>query len=327
MWEYRCPECGTYVEKPYPWTCPKCKYPFGGYFENEWRVPPRFLKNSKAMSDYAHKVLAPKLSPEQRELLFKYFTILFRDGFDDGTFDAWSAVVGTPTVVTTQKHHGTHSMYVTGSGADYARVNFANQAHAFARIYVRINSKMPNYTTWDILDLKNFNTMICKLRIYHTTGTNYYLRIWRYFPSSAQAFSVLVATDTGEWHSFMMEILVHASVGKYVAYFDDDEVGSETGLDTSGATQINRIHAGNSDVGTVDYHIDCVVVADTYIGPLPTEIFVANDFPRTYLEKPVKAKELANKIEGVTVIHVAKDFPEKLMKKGAAAQLQSYWEY
>ena len=78
-WEYRCPCCSTYVESNISF-CPNCKMPFD---EKKWRVPPRFFKSHEAMSDYAHKVLAPKLSPIQRELLFKYFTELFSSGWEN----------------------------------------------------------------------------------------------------------------------------------------------------------------------------------------------------------------------------------------------------
>lgn len=53
------------------------------------------------------------------------------------------------------------------------------------------------------------------------------------------------------------------------------------------------------------------------------ETIVAQRFPMRYLSKPVKAQELISTVEGATVTHTAKNFPETLLKKGAAQDLRS----
>lgn len=53
------------------------------------------------------------------------------------------------------------------------------------------------------------------------------------------------------------------------------------------------------------------------------ETIVAQKFPMRYLEKPVKAQELTSTVEGATVTHVAKTFPEALLKTGKAKELRS----
>ena len=61
------------------------------------------------MSEYAHKVLAPKLSSKQREFLFKYFTELFSDGFESGDFSAWDLTQNNVSVETDNPHHGSYN--------------------------------------------------------------------------------------------------------------------------------------------------------------------------------------------------------------------------
>lgn len=117
-WEYCCPNCNTYSESDKSF-CPNCKAPFD---EKKWRVPPRFLKSHDAMSEYAHKVLAPKLTPKQRELLFQYFTELFNDGFESGDFSAWTATsttgVGSALIVEdVNPHHVTYNAKMTASAS------------------------------------------------------------------------------------------------------------------------------------------------------------------------------------------------------------------
>lgn len=53
-----------------------------------------------------------------------------------------------------------------------------------------------------------------------------------------------------------------------------------------------------------------------------SETITANTFPMQYLAKPVKAQELKSKVEG-TIIKIAKDFPEVLIKAGKAQELRS----
>lgn len=60
--------------------------------------------------------------------------------------------------------------------------------------------------------------------------------------------------------------------------------------------------------------------------PAFVETIVAQRFPMRYLSKPVKAQELISTVEGVTITHTAKDFPETLLKKGTAQELRSKWE-
>lgn len=53
------------------------------------------------------------------------------------------------------------------------------------------------------------------------------------------------------------------------------------------------------------------------------ETVVAQDFPRLYLEAPVKAQQLTSKVSGAAIIKVAKDFPEVLLKEDRAKELRS----
>jgi len=57
--------------------------------------------------------------------------------------------------------------------------------------------------------------------------------------------------------------------------------------------------------------------------PAIVETIVAKNFPMTYLAEPLKAKELVSRVSGATITHVAKDYPEKLIKSGKAEELRS----
>jgi hypothetical protein len=53
------------------------------------------------------------------------------------------------------------------------------------------------------------------------------------------------------------------------------------------------------------------------------ETIVAENYPMLYLSKSVDAQMLISKVEGATVSHVAKDFPEVIIKSGKAQELRS----
>ena len=119
IWEYQCPKCGAYLGYEPVEYCVKC----GARFTPEQaRVPPRFLKNYKAMSEFAHKVLAPKLTEKQRQLLFKYFTTIFEDSFESGDFSAWTGGVGGTHTVTSEKSY---------QGSYSAKADFGNSDNCF----------------------------------------------------------------------------------------------------------------------------------------------------------------------------------------------------
>jgi hypothetical protein len=108
------------------------------------------------------------------------------------------------------------------------------------------------------------------MRLYHSTGTNYYLQIFRWIPYSDTSSSIQITIAPGEWHSFEMKFVRDAVNGEFRSYYDGVEKGVETGLDTSGVTGADVVYVGNVEAGSADYHVDCVVIANT--GPIGPEV-------------------------------------------------------
>jgi len=302
MWEYQCPTCQTYAEPPISF-CSCCKTVFN---EEKWRVPPRkktiqiavlkyftslvgidfntlTFKDEKAMNEYAHKVLAPKLSPEQKELLFKYFTVLFAHGFEGGNFDtdpetgyAWTGTSGTPTVQSTIKHHGTYAMYVNAT--EYAYKTFTAQSTIYARQYVRFAQDID---TGDVtfLRFKAGGTNIFGLQRRNIAGTKYWGTVrflggsWGYGPTSTTpTFSL------NTWYCIEIKALISPTNGEYRVWFDGVENTdlTITGNTGSSSSNVDTFWCGFSYLDTTALaYYDCVVVADTYIGLEPFR-FVQN---------------------------------------------------
>lgn len=274
MWEYRCPKCLSFYDEVVT-ICVKC----GTEIDTvKHRFPPRFMKDYKSMSDYAHKVLAPKLSPEQRELLFKYFTELFNDGFESGDFSAWDGTAvdagQSLTVQGTTKHHGSYAAYMNydgSSGGDcYCYTAFTQGATRYGRIYIYVDAHTTNGRV-AVIGLYQSASGVYT----HSIALNSSLELSQFWRDSEGNHSTPSETSLNldQWHCLEILYKSHATAGEIRVWLDGTEVEdlAHTGIDTS-AYQMNRINVGNDWVGyttsgAADIYFDCVVVADTYIGP------------------------------------------------------------
>jgi hypothetical protein len=119
-------------------------------------------------------------------------------------------------------------------------------------------------------------------------------------------------------------------------YLEIDFVEVNTGSDGSG--NIISLHFLNPETITME-----IINTDNdygllrkFVSPEPShsiwgseesiaiiETITAKSFPMIYLPKPIKAQELKSKVEGATITHVSKDFPEELLKKDKAKELRS----
>lgn len=280
-WEYQCPTCGSYVETEIS-ECPNCKT---GFNDETWRVPPRFLKSPELMSDYAHKVLAPKLTDTQRKLLFRYFTEFFVDGFESGDFSQWtsSAVHGSDPeavieVVDSWSHHGSYSCHAHVSdlpGYTHATIRKSlpsSYTEVYVRAYVKVNShQLTNNTNrgyW-INPRNSSNGFLAWCGLRNVSGTVRFELMGRNGASYVSNYGSEV--ETGKTYC----IEVHWTYGESATielYVDGALDASLSGIDTTNFGLCNEVYTGITETYRgMDVNVDCVVVADTYIGPEATE--------------------------------------------------------
>jgi len=282
MWEFQCSKCGQIYDE-LKHACVKCGTPIDSVRD---RRPPRFLRTQKAMSDYAHNVIAPKLSPEQRKLLFKYFTIVFSDGFESGDFSAWTSTYttgGTVTVVGAPVHTGTKAAKFDATGAfGCAALKTFGSAYStlFARAYVyfeELSSQADSFSRL-VAVRTNAGTNIVAVGLRRIGAET---RWGLHYEDGGQVDVSLTSPlpEIGQWHCVEIKAVISNTVGEARAWFDGIELFTYTGLNT-GASDMNKLIVGRvpfdaiADVGTT--YIDCVVIADVYIEEeavtLPTTI-------------------------------------------------------
>lgn len=271
MWDYLCPKCKREVSRKVN-KCPHCgeKFPF------PVRVPPRISKDQKALSDYVHKKIFPRIASWQREYLARFFTELFNDHFEND-FTPWTGNTSGTSIVTSPVHHGSKAMQAaSGSWVErYAYKNYdTGYTTIYARIYVRFESDPSAWTSIYFLKLRDKDgSEFARVGLEVGSPPADYRR-WRlqYYDGGSE-YAVLsdwLTIATATWHCLEMKV-VRATSGEYRVYFNDTEVITVTGKDnTAQGTDIDQIRVGivhstaSSSFGNV--HVECVVVADAYIG-------------------------------------------------------------
>jgi hypothetical protein len=249
--------------------------------EKKWRIPPRFLKSHEAMSKYAHKVLAPKLTQKQRELLFQYFTEIFTDGFESGDFSAWTgswSSNGTAEVNGDNPHHGLYNaeFATVGAGTNYFVYykTFTEQSEAFARCYLKLDS-LPSSgkKLLNLVEFRHGTTHKIRAGIHNDAGTMKWLLTYEENGAWGTEQAYTATINAGQYYCVEIKFVASSTVGEARLYIDDNEIITATGINT-GTDGAERVVCGivavDGDTSRTLF-IDCVVVADTYIGSETTE--------------------------------------------------------
>jgi hypothetical protein len=201
-----------------------------------------------------------------------YFDVdptIFSDGFESGDFSAWTSTSGTPTIVTSPVHHGTYAARFDAS-AEYITKTFT----AVNLIYVRVYFQSANYPG------SNTDDRFTVFRVGTTGGTyphfiqwrrdSYGNVCWRVSPVGGATRNIYNPAPTlNTWYCVEIMCKIGTTDGEARTYINGVEVDAQTGLNNAGGGSIDKVQVGlTSVVGTVPTTTeDCVVVADTYIGP------------------------------------------------------------
>ena len=281
MWDYICPKCKKNVSQK-THKCPYCSENYGVPL----RVPPKVLKDQKALEEYVHKHVFPKVSALHREYLTQFFTTIFNDGFEScvpPNFDltVWTGTQlnGTGSIVTETLHpyQGTKNIYVqVFANNDWGWVykDFAAAAIIYCRCYVKFKTlDFPSNTNHaEVMEFGNADeTHYVEVAVINDSGTI----LWTLYVTEPNNFAHGTHTPVIDtW---------------YCVEAKRDVTGSSQQLWIDGTLEVNRTEAitentGRAKVGswllagTCEFWADCVVVADAYIGPLGPEVAEAIPF-------------------------------------------------
>lgn len=279
MWDYICPKCRKEVGK----NSHKCVH-CGEQYGIAMRVPPKYLKDDKLLEEYVHKHVFPRVSAKQRTYLTQFFTVFFQDGEAGSTmetagdFSAWTgSSVGagsTLEVITAAKYcglNGAHALRAAWQQAYVEKDLGAGHALLYVRMYVYLISiTMTAGSAVDIITTYNSGAGAAKTRlaILNTAG----VYNWQLTDKQTGTSALGSVVTTGVWHCIETKGLFAAGTGEARFYLNDVEDITITALNNP---------LGNPDLVVCglwcaaggcgnenELYFDCVVVADTYIGPL-----------------------------------------------------------
>ena len=272
IWDYVCPKCQENVPKNSR-ECPHC----GERYPLPLKLPPSILKDKKALEDYVHRVVFPKVSSEYRMYLTQFFTVLFSDGFESGNFNAWTSTSGSPTVETNNPHHGTYNAKFTTptTGGVLAQKTITPSSIAHMRIYAKISALPQTNTSQRLMSFYNAGSASSIAHFYIVNINDQYF--WRFTLKNngvAENFdSVAVTIQTNRYYCIELYEKIHATAGEGALCIDGVNVASASGKDTDNQGNIVDVYIGALTSSSSNYtvHMDCVVVSDAYIGIEPGE--------------------------------------------------------
>ncbi len=196
---------------------------------------------------------------------------IFSDGFESGT-GAWDFKAGATSVTSGAAHHGNYGLRANPAAwFDGYVVKDISSDTVFIRWYVRVG-KLPGTNQWvNVGGLINTAwNYICYVSYYNEAGTKY-LRLSRWFPSNLGT-NYEWNYEANRWYCFELKFVKSATAGEYRLWMDGVEIASQTGLDTSGCGTVGRVCLGvfkNTSYAYPLVDVDCVVIANTYIGQEP----------------------------------------------------------
>ena len=235
------------------------------------------------MAEYAHNVLAPKLTKKQRALLFKYFTILFSDGFESGDFGAWTGTNGAPSVTSGNAHHGTYKTIIDAD-LEYAYKTYTATATIYVRAYVNFQVLPPaNADYARLLNVRKAGVAIlAALVITKSVGVIKWQLDYRHAGAlNSVLSSQQTGATTGVWYAIELEVKCSTADGnldgEYHVWIDGSELTdiAKTSMDTD-YTASDEFYFGHRMGGAITWWGDCVVVADT--GPIGPEVAAVKGF-------------------------------------------------
>lgn len=283
LWDHICPKCKKEVKKSSR-TCPHCHE----HFDFPLRIPPKMLKDKKALGKYVHEKIFPRVSAQQREYLTRFFTVIFSDGevgsrqetaHDlsawDGTFSSGTGT-SPPAVVVGDAYEGEDSFQFIIDETDYsaqssAYKNIAGYNPVYTGFFAKLDHLPVNEgaTIW-LQAYTHYASMqgnfFAALQI-RKSGGNIQLG---YQIEGGNSHFENISIAPGELHYFNFGVYEDATNGWLKVYYDGNLIINDVANTVSdhfpirsavGAAQNSRPCGA-----TFKVNIDSVVVADVEPG-------------------------------------------------------------
>ena len=180
--------------------------------------------------------------------------VLFEDGFESGSFSAWSGVTGSPAVQTAIKYDGVYAMRVTGSGR---------------ACYLDVDETAVNLRAYFYVDASSGSIQLMRFRAGSTTlaallrTSSGALQLAYRSGSSLVYVNSATVLPLDSWHYVELRVVVGGS-GEYSVWLDGAEIGafSIAGVDNNNYGAVSRLDVGciYSSSSNVNIYVDNVAL-------------------------------------------------------------------
>jgi len=188
-------------------------------------------------------------------------TILFNDGFETNDFSAWDGTTGSPATSSDYAHHGTYSVKIDASETVYKSITNTADAR-----YIRSYVYFVTLPTSDV-----YQVGICGFAPAGFHGYPFFATAYKDPADSTVKFALrdtyfnnwnitAIEPNTGEWYYVEVKYIKSGTGELYVD-------GTLRATLSCPAVNTDYSFVGSPEGTQGTGYIDCVVVADTYIGP------------------------------------------------------------
>ncbi len=206
---------------------------------------------------------AGKVSPSSSSAAITASELLFRDGFESGSFSEWTTVVG---LVIQSKDVRMGRYAVRGTSHDEPTYAYKQLSQGRKELYYRLSFKIISQGT-NTVYLQRFrtgkNSAILGIFVSNTgklgfrndvTGTN-------------TTSSTIVTPNT--WHEIQTHVLINGTASQVEIWLDDVRISALSTTEDLGTTEISRIQLGDSSRGRIyDIALDQVALSTQFVDSL-----------------------------------------------------------
>ena len=189
-------------------------------------------------------------------------TVLFSDGFESGTLNAWTNQGGV-SVQGSEVYAGVWAARaVASSGAAWAWHGLSPSLNAlYYRVRFKIVSVGPN-NLYILKERTATGSSVAGFYISSTDGTLNYRN-----DAAAVTLRSTTPVSAGAWHELQVRLKIAGSSGEVETWLDGGRVAALSRTDNFGTNPIGRVQIGdNTGARTFDLAIDDVVVDTNFVG-------------------------------------------------------------
>ncbi len=211
---------------------------------------------------------------------------LFEDGFESGTFSAWTSTSGTSgetaTIVAGSAYAGTYcAQFTTNANGAYEKT-YAYETietlldEIYTQGYFRLsqNGIVDNSDRIKLVELRAGSTTIAAAGLWQSGNTLYWWMETRNAASYTETRTIPVSIDISNWFNLELKWLNDATIGGGSLWINGELIYQINNADTDNFGSCSQVRIGLAEVyncGLTTSYLDNAIISENYIGTSPPQ--------------------------------------------------------